>query len=451
MGVVVSARHVQLGHLVAIKFLNRRAAQLQEATTRFLREARAAVGLHSAHVVRVMDAGTHSSGLPYMIMEHLSGMDLSALLEERGVLPIAEAVDYVLQACEALAEAHAAGIVHRDLKPGNLFLGRGADGAPLVKVLDFGISKAMEGNALVASEASLTATSSIMGSPLYMSPEQLRSSKNVDLRTDLWSLGVILYQLISGEPPFEADTVTGLCAMIVADAPPALRSRAPQVPEALDRVVMRCLDKDMTRRFQSVGELAVALRPFATADGQLSADKVARMAGLPSGSTSSGQFPASAESAPSLPKKNGATVKLTPGGDTISAWQSSDAAGRKRMTLFFAVGGAILAGIVGAVLALSLGRSREDARVAPAAQPSLSTPIAATAAPSPPLPALAPLTDTPPAPSGSSASAAPPPSTQLASNPRPAARPSPPVRPAPTKPPPAAGRGDDSNLLNDRK
>jgi serine/threonine protein kinase len=280
MGVVVAARHSQLGQSVAIKFLQRSAAKSVDSVNRFLREARACVGLQSAHVVRVMDVGTLEDGLPYMVMEHLQGTDLGQLLEARRVLPIEEAADYLLQSMEAIAEAHCLGIVHRDLKPSNLFVTSRPDGSPLVKVLDFGISKAT-GAGMEA--AALTATTTIMGSPFYMSPEQVRSTKNVDVRTDVWALGVILYELLAGARPFEAETVTGLCAKIVADPPEPLRSRRPEVPLALEDVLMHCLEKDLKRRYQTVAELAVALKPFASSEGKTSADRISRIGGTQRG------------------------------------------------------------------------------------------------------------------------------------------------------------------------
>jgi len=280
MGVVVAARHAQLGQSVAIKFLQRNAAKSADSVNRFLREARACVGLQSAHVVRVMDVGTLEDGLPYMVMEHLQGSDLGQLLEARRSLPIQEAVDYLLQSMEAIAEAHCMGIVHRDLKPSNLFVTSRPDGSALVKVLDFGISKAT-GGALEA--GALTATTTIMGSPFYMSPEQVRSTKNVDARTDVWALGVILYELLAGARPFEAETVTGLCAKIVADPPEPLRSRRPDVPLALEDVLMHCLEKDLKRRYQSVAELSVALRPFASSEGMTSAARISRIGGMQRG------------------------------------------------------------------------------------------------------------------------------------------------------------------------
>ncbi len=280
MGVVVAARHSQLGQSVAIKFLQRSAAKSEDSVNRFLREARACVGLQSAHVVRVMDVGTLEDGLPYMVMEHLHGTDLGQLLEARRVLPMEEAADYLLQSMEAIAEAHCLGIVHRDLKPSNLFVTSRPDGSPLVKVLDFGISKATGAG---VEAAALTATTTIMGSPFYMSPEQVRSTKNVDARTDVWALGVILYELLAGARPFEAETVTGLCAKIVADPPEPLRSRRPEVPLALEDVLMHCLEKDLKRRYQSVAELAAALKPFASSEGRTSADRISRIGGAQRG------------------------------------------------------------------------------------------------------------------------------------------------------------------------
>ena len=193
MGVVVLARHVQLDQLVALKFLLAQSLTNPKVVARFEREARAVVKLKSEHVARVLDVGTMEAGAPYIVMEYLEGEDLSQTVERRGPLPVAEAVDYLLQACEALAEAHGMGIVHRDLKPGNLFLTRRVDGKSLVKVLDFGISK-LEGG---REDLALTQPAEVVGSPKYMSPEQLRASRLADARSDIWSLGVILYELIT--------------------------------------------------------------------------------------------------------------------------------------------------------------------------------------------------------------------------------------------------------------
>src|SRR5262249_29408438 len=184
MGVVVQAMHVQLEQRVAIKFLLPQTVSNPDAVTRFAREARAASKIQGEHVARVLDVGTLESGAPFMVMEYLEGQDLSQLLESRGLLHVDEAIDYILQACEALAEAHAAGIVHRDLKPANMYLTKRADGSPIVKVLDFGISKVI---AKDSSDASMTRTSALMGSPVYMSPEQMKATRNVDARADIWA------------------------------------------------------------------------------------------------------------------------------------------------------------------------------------------------------------------------------------------------------------------------
>jgi eukaryotic-like serine/threonine-protein kinase len=257
MGVVLSAQHLQLGQKVAIKLLLANPSEREPASTRFLREARAAAGLHSDHVVRIYDLGTLESGVPFMVMELLRGSDLGTLIDTRGPLPINLALEYVLQACDAIAEAHALGIIHRDLKPSNLFLTRRSDGEPLIKVLDFGISKALGPDSQLDGE--LTATRTVLGSPFYMSPEQVRDSKSVDSRTDVWALGVILQELITGEPAFFADTFPGICAAIVADPPVSIREQRSEVPEEVEAIVRRCLEKHPRDRYQSVPELMRAI------------------------------------------------------------------------------------------------------------------------------------------------------------------------------------------------
>jgi len=273
MGIVVAATHIQLDQRVAIKFMLPEALEHPKTVERFAREARAAVKLRSDHVARVLDVGTLETGSPYMVMEYLEGVDLATLLEERKTLPVDEAVDYVLQACDAIAEAHALGIIHRDLKPRNLFVTRRNDGTPLVKVLDFGISKMSSPDDL-----SLTATQEVIGSPNYMSPEQLRSARLVDERGDMWSLGVILYELLSGQLPFEAESVTQLTVMVLQDQPRPLVELRAGIPEALERVVFRCLEKEPSRRVQNVAELAELLGPFAAPQSRDLAQKIARIA-----------------------------------------------------------------------------------------------------------------------------------------------------------------------------
>ncbi|HEX8791944.1 MAG TPA: serine/threonine-protein kinase [Polyangiaceae bacterium] len=261
MGVVFEAEHVRLGQRVAIKFLRDDVLAMPDAVERFEREARATCRIHGPHVAQVLDVDADERGRPYIVMELLKGRDLEAELQERGALRVEEAVDWVLQACAAVADAHAAGIVHRDLKPSNLFL---ADhqGTRVLKVLDFGISKI----ACEDRSDALTSVGLTVGTPLYMSPEQVRCSRDVDARTDVWSLGVILYELVAGVPPFMG-TTTAAIAAIVADATPSLREARPGVPAGLERAVATALAKCPAHRFPSVEAFGAALMPFASAQG----------------------------------------------------------------------------------------------------------------------------------------------------------------------------------------
>ena len=263
MGVVLCATHLELGQRVAIKVLTvpDDDARRDEARERFLREGRATAALLSDHVVRVYDVGTLATGAPFMVMELLRGQDLARVLEQQGQLAIELACDCVRQAADAIASAHAQGIVHRDLKPSNLFLTQRSDGSALVKVLDFGISKTTN-PALEPLTGNLTATRSVLGTPFYMSPEQVRDAKKVDLRTDIWSLGLILHELLSGSPAFEGTTLPGVCAAIAADPPAALRLKRPEVPVEVEAIVLKCLEKEPARRFQSARELVLRLAPW---------------------------------------------------------------------------------------------------------------------------------------------------------------------------------------------
>ncbi|MBX3198991.1 MAG: serine/threonine protein kinase [Labilithrix sp.] len=274
-GIVLSATHVQLEQRVAIKFL-RRALASDELRTRFEREARAMGKIESDHVVLVLDAGALDDGAPYMVMEYLDGRDLARVLEEDGPLPVEEVVDCMLQVCEALQQAHAAGIVHRDLKPANLFLTRREDDdAVHVKVVDFGISKILD-KKLIDDESphEVTTAFTMLGSPRYMAPEQVRSSKDVDGRADLWSVGAVLFQLMTGEHAFAAEgNVQASLAVLTAD-PRRLRALAPHAPPGLEDVVSRCLTRDVDARIQSASELAEALRPFASDRARDSLDRL---------------------------------------------------------------------------------------------------------------------------------------------------------------------------------
>jgi serine/threonine protein kinase len=270
MGYVVSAMHVELGEVVALKFLRPEALQIPELVERFAREARAAAKIRSEHVARVFDVGTLPDGVPFIVMEYLAGQDLADVLAHGGPLPIKVAVEYVMQACEALAAAHAAGVVHRDIKPENLFLTQHAQGLDFIKILDFGISKV----ALTpGGKRAFARTTMPIGSPVYMSPEQIRSSESVDARTDIWSLGCVLFELLTGVVAFDEPTLMQLSAAILEHDPIPLRTLVPDAPEELEAVLLKCLEKDVDQRYGNIAELAIALYPFAPRRSRISAER----------------------------------------------------------------------------------------------------------------------------------------------------------------------------------
>jgi len=274
MGVVAEATHEQHGSKVALKVLHTRHLQNEEAVTRFFQEGRAAARVRGEHSVRLFDMGTTADGRPYLVMELLVGCDLAARLEE-GALSIEDAASYILQACEGMAEVHAHGMVHRDLKPSNLFLARTPDDRPVVKVLDFGIAK---GVAEAGSGApALTQDLVGMGTPLYMSPEQIRSSREVDARADVWSLGAIFYELVAGKPAFGGTTVTQITAQVLESEPTPLTKLIAGAPPELDAIVRGALDKSPDSRFCDVAVLAAALEPLAGPRGAGAAARCARI------------------------------------------------------------------------------------------------------------------------------------------------------------------------------
>ena len=273
MGLLLLGQHLELERPVAIKVLLDTQDNDDDTVARFFREAKAAARLSSEHVVKVYDVGSLDDGMPYIVMELLEGEDLARKLRDRGPLPIPEVAEYLLQACIGLAEAHRSGIVHRDIKPGNIFVTRRKDGRPLVKLVDFGISK-LSPTAAQEHQPELTTTSQVMGSPHYMSPEQLKSSREVDARTDIWSLGAVLVRLISGSYAFEGSSDAELCANVLMGQPLPLKQLLPNAPKGLEALVAKCLTRDPAHRMQNVAEFALALAPFLGERGQQLAKEV---------------------------------------------------------------------------------------------------------------------------------------------------------------------------------
>ena len=429
MGVVVAATHLALGHKVAIKFLLPGAVQTPATLERFAREARAAARLRSDHAARVLDVGTLANGSPYMVMEYLEGSDLGAVVQERGALRIEDANEFVLQACDAVAEAHALGIVHRDLKPRNLFLTRKTSGAPYVKVLDFGISKL---TTITGQDHSLTKTSDVMGSPNYMAPEQIRSSRDVDERTDVWALGVILYELITGRVPFLADTVPQLCALVLEMQPTPLEELRPETPPELRHVIARCLQKDPGARFGSVTELASALAALVAQPGNASTVRWSSDAPPPAAKL----------------KTTGSSARVLVSGGTSVTWGDTLLGPVKRRgSRWVAIAVIAMCALGALAFGVTKWRARPASSNATGATGATST-VAASAAAMPMMPASAvpsampsesptPTTDAaaPRARVDSGAPAHPPPATSTAPKPSSAPTPSSPS-PNPTTPPP---------------
>jgi eukaryotic-like serine/threonine-protein kinase len=455
MGTVVEAKHVQLGTAFALKFLHRSVIGDAAMTERFFREARATAALRSEHVCRVFDVDTFD-GVPYLVMERLEGTDLAKALRRAGRLSPHDVCSYLIQACAGVAEAHAAQIVHRDLKPGNLFLTARSDGSPLVKVLDFGIAKAPQD-----AEHELTGTNTVLGSPAYMSLEQLRSSKQVDARSDIWSLGVILFELIAGRRPFVGEGVGDLAVKIAMEPAP----RLPDGPRELDDVIARCLARDPAQRYQSAAELAGALAPYAADAERTLAFGLARPSrpGAP-------PFAATApppRPSPRLIALDGAVTAdgLATTGHSAGAIEApprparSSRSSRVRLGLLGTVAAAIIGGAsVGVAVSTSGGDGPTPASPAPsAADPAklagpldaapASTPAPPLAAASPPAPASPPDASSsyePTFPAGAAvaepAAASPPDASPDASQPK-----QPPARPPaapPRKPPPRTSNDD---------
>lgn len=368
MGYVLAATHVQLSERVAIKLLLPERAKQADTVARFIQEGRAAVRIRSEHVGRVLDVGSEG-GVPYIVMEYLDGCDLAELVRGEGRLQVERAVDYVLQATEAIAEAHALGIVHRDLKPANLFLVRRRDGSECIKVLDFGISK-MAGE---GAELAMTGTAATLGTPLYMSPEQLKSSKSVDARSDLWALGVITFELVAGRPPFLAATIAELGAQVLTEDAPDVRTLVPSAPEGLARAIAACLRRRVDERVPSIVELAASLAPFGTEEARTSAKRVAQvMSGVPR-PANSGALPT--PSSQSLP----AAAATITGVSTTASTTGISVRGRlvPALVALALVGG--LGGVAVARLTRAPAPSVSSTASAPASAAEPPPPVAASA------------------------------------------------------------------------
>jgi serine/threonine-protein kinase len=391
MGVVVAATHEHLEQRVALKFLLPDLTTNAEVVQRFMREARAAVKIQSEHVARVLDVGATESGTPFMVMEFLDGEDLAQVLAARGPLTMEEAVGYVLEASEAVAEAHSYGIVHRDLKPPNLFLARRANGRPIVKVLDFGISKVPTSG----KDAAATSATALMGSPVYMSPEQMVAPATVDVRTDVWCLGVVLYELLSQKIPFEGETMPELVFKVVQKPHLPLRSFRPDLPSELLAVVDRCLEKEQAGRFATVAELARALAPFAPARSAQSVERIEHVLG------STNRAAAPAPPRPALVPHAGAHT-LTP----TTSQPSIPRRGRLVVRVALGLVAAIAAAAVVAFLALRPARAPSVPAPATTAPPPATATASAPPAASPAAVVLSPPPADSPAPSAPGASAA---------------------------------------------
>ena len=412
MGIVVAARHLRLDERVAIKFLRPEALSNKEAVARFEREARAAAKIKSEHVARVTDVGTLENGCPYMVMEYLEGEDLADRMQKRGPLTSEQAVEFILQTCEAMAEAHTLGIVHRDLKPANLFCIQQPDGVRSIKVIDFGISK------FAGSGVDITHANAVMGSPLYMSPEQMVSAHKVDARTDIWAMGVTLYELIAGRGAFRGETYPEVCMSVASQPAPTLSATVPDAPVGLDAVIARCLQKDRKKRYANVAELAVALQPFAPRRARVSVDRIARV--IEGGGR--------ADSPRAMPPSSNPGAASGPA--TMASWGQPNAKDRRHRVGVVGVAAA-LGLIVGAIVATwALQKSvPETAKAALDVNPAPATPVAVELPAVPPIGAAAPVAPETPVPPGSAGaettpvpgapSSAPPASARSRSAPRP--------------------------------
>jgi serine/threonine-protein kinase len=381
MGIVARCTHLALNEQVAVKMLRSDVLTDDDAVQRFMREAQAAVKLRSEYVARVSDVGTFENGVPYMVMEFLDGQDLGVLIDQQGHVAVQWAVDLMLQTCEALSEAHSINIVHRDIKPSNLFVTWRPDGTSLIKVLDFGISKSPMGT-----DMQLTQTQSLLGTPAYMSPEQMRSARLVDQRTDIWSLGTVMYELLEGHRPFDAESFSEMCVKVAVDAPlPMVHT-----PPALQQVVLRCLAKSPEQRYANMAELGRELVPFARDPhaAQNMVERMFRLVGRASGNSGNAWDPANSGRAASPAFRSVATP---PGGIPVAdsgtmrdhstpAILPLDITPRKRRT-GLVIGLVVAACVAAAAVALVIKNRSEPAATA---KPTAKAPTPAVQPPPPP-------------------------------------------------------------------
>ncbi len=359
MGIVYEGKHEALGKRVAIKTLIGSGAQSQDLIARFVREGKAVARITHPHVVDVFDVGVHE-GTPYLVMEFLEGQDLAGMLEGRVPMRPDEIADLMIPVVSALASAHEAGVIHRDLKPENVFVARGKSGSLVPKLLDFGISKLEDGQAL-----QLTGTNAILGTPYYMSPEQAGSSKAVDHRSDVFSMGVILYQCATRQLPFKGESLFQLLGQILHTDPPPMRSIAETVPATFEAVVARAMQKDPAKRYQSASELGAALLPFATQRVQLAYEHELGDGSIATGETLAAVRVSEAQRTP---------LPATSDVPTASASRKSP------LGLVVAIGAVAL--MIGAAFALMRAKPEENVHMAaPARETPRSNPRRTPAAP----------------------------------------------------------------------
>jgi eukaryotic-like serine/threonine-protein kinase len=450
MGAVYEARHEAIGRRFAVKFLHAELASHAEILARFRREAQSAGSLENENIAAVTDFGTHQ-GAPYIVMEFLEGQDLAKVLAQLGTLPVPRAAHILIQVCRGLAAAHARGIVHRDLKPENLLLQQRGDGSDLVKILDFGIAKLKNNE----QAGSATRTGITLGTPYYMPPEQARGQKELDERADIYALGVILYEVFSGQKPHNGENYNAILYSILMQAAPRLETFRPDLPPDLCAVVHRAMAADANERFASVSELAQALAPYAgRAITPAPTIGHASTVMAPPSSQLRAMTPGP-PAHPALSNSTRAPVALTPLGNTIPNKPS-------RAPVWIGLSVLVLGGGGAVAWALSRPTPPAEPTAASVPAPAVSVTAAPHIDPTPPAPPVASEAAPSEHEAAPTASATPqsPPAAAAAGNMRPAGRrggkppksndkspstvaPSPPAQPAPAAARPATPRPDD--------